>query len=883
MQANLNLMKAKLLLISLLMLLTVWAMAQPVVITPPSAVIDPGESVTLTASGAMYYQWSPATGLSTTEGPVTVASPMVTTTYTCSGYGPGDESVFNGDFEQGNSGFTSAYYYYDNLYGEGTYFVGADAQNYHPDFHGTAHGGTGNFMIINGSTSSNTNVWTQQINVTPNTDYAFSTWVCTVSSAGNAALLQFAINGNQLGDVFSAPQSTNEWLRFYELWNSGNSTTATITILNQNTVGSGNDFGLDDISFCELVLVGAPQCTVAVESMTAAVDADDTELCEGESTALHAMAMGGIGAYTYSWTPANTLNDPTSQDPVAAPPVGSTTYTCHFDDGYTTQDVSITIVVHPDESEDLYESICAGATYDFYGDEVSEPGVYEHHLQTQYGCDKTLYLHLDNWPVPDETVLNEFICSGESYEFYGNYYDHTCQEVYVDHTSHGCDSVVRLNLTVYPANDTTLVDPSICVGETYNFHGSIYSQDGQVAYFDTIDQHGCLKVEKLVLSVGEYQMPPVLYQYECYPSGTMPSWTWDKTGVTYHEDTYDEIVLDDPAGGCPIKHRLDLRFHQEYYHEESKVACDAFYWPITGMTYYESQDRIEKTFHTTFGDKECDSTYVLHLEINTYETTDFMVPYDESCDSYFWDNKGLEYTTDDTYDPENHVYTQSGTYHRTYQNLQDCDSIVTMSVQFDYSPSPTPIYPMDSANIAPHWVVTATEFQINAYDFQLWDINPLCRWDTVTWSLEGPVEWVLEPFGSKGKCCKVYVLDQTTDTIWLKARVYNRCAPDDGVTQKYWLVCSFYGLDEREDNRADFSVIPNPNNGQMEILLEHLTGKITVKVYDVKGNLIDGFQTYNNSEFDTMSYHLERCAGGIYFFVATGKEGTVSKKVIINR
>ena len=198
-------MKIKLLLISLLMLLTAWVMAQPVVITPPSAVIEPGESVTLTASGALYYQWSPATGLSTTEGPVTVASPMVTTTYTCSGYGPGDESVFNSNFDQGNSGFTSAYFYYDNLYGEGTYYVGANAQDYHPDFHGTGHGGSGNFMIINGSTSPHTNVWTQQINVTPNTDYAFSTWVCTVSAAGNAALLQFAINGNQLGDVFSAP------------------------------------------------------------------------------------------------------------------------------------------------------------------------------------------------------------------------------------------------------------------------------------------------------------------------------------------------------------------------------------------------------------------------------------------------------------------------------------------------------------------------------------------------------------------------------------------------------------------------------------------------------------------------------------------------------
>ena len=882
MQANNLWMKNRLLLITIMVLLVSWAMGQPVVITPPSAVIDPGESVTLTASGAMYYQWSPATGLSTTEGPVTVASPMVTTTYTCSGYGPGAESVFNGDFEQGNNGFTSAYSYTNNLYSEGTYYVGANAQDYHPDFRGTAHGGSGNFMIINGSTSPRTNVWTQQITVTPNAYYAFSTWVCTVSPAGNAALLQFAINGEQIGEVFSAPSSTNDWQRFYELWYSGNSTSATITILNQNTVGSGNDFGLDDISFCELVLVGAPQCVVSVESMTAAVDADNTELCEGASTTLHAMAMGGVGSYTYTWSPANTLNDPTSQDPVATPPLGSTTYTCHFDDGYSTQDVSITIVVHPNETEDIYETICENDTYDFYGETVSEPGVYEHHLQTQYGCDKTMYLHLDNWSVSNETVINEAICAGESYVFYGTSYNQTCQEVYVDHTAHGCDSIVRLNLTVYPANDTTLIDPSICEGETYNFHGSIYSQDGQTAYFDTVDHHGCLKVEKLVLSVGEYQMPPVLYQYECFEHGSTPAWTWDKTGVTYHENTVEEVVLDDPNGGCPIKHRLDLKFHEEYYHEESKVACDAFYWPITGVTYHESQDRIEQTYHISFGDKECDSTFVLHLDISNYETNEVSVPYEESCDSYFWNPRGLNYTTNDMIDPEDHIYTQSGTYHRTYHNVQGCDSIVTLNVQFDYTPSPTPIYPMDPDNTTPHWVVTATEFQINAYDFHLWDNNPLCRWDTVTWSLEGPVQWVLEPFGDKGKCCKVYVLDQANDTIWLKAHAFNRCAPAEGVMQKFWMVCSFYGLDQQETSRADFNVIPNPNNGQMTLSFDHLTGRIDVKVYDMKGVLLDNFQTYNSLPENTMPYQFQRSTQGIYFFVATGREGTVSKKVIVN-
>ena len=149
--------------------------AQPVVINPPSANIQPGQSVTLTASGAMYYQWSPATGLSTTEGPVTVASPTVTTTYTCEGYAPGAESVVNGDFEQGNVGFISAYEYNSNLWNEGTYFVDSDASLHHENFHGYGHGGSGNFMMVNGSISPGTNVWTEQISVNPNKWYAFST------------------------------------------------------------------------------------------------------------------------------------------------------------------------------------------------------------------------------------------------------------------------------------------------------------------------------------------------------------------------------------------------------------------------------------------------------------------------------------------------------------------------------------------------------------------------------------------------------------------------------------------------------------------------------------------------------------------------------------
>jgi len=454
--------------------------------------------------------------------------------------------------------------------------------------------------------------------------------------------------------------------------------------------------------------------------------------------------------------------------------------------------------------------------------------------------------------------------------------------------ANGCDSLYLLHLTVYPPNDTLLVDPTICVGDSYDFHGTLYDQDGQIAYFDTIDHHGCLKVEMLMLSVDEFQMPPTLNQYECYANGTTPSWTWDKTGITYHEDTYDEIVLDDPSGGCPIKHRLNLRFHEAYYHEESKEVCGSYYWPITGETYYESQDEIVKTFNYTFGDKDCDSTYVLHLTINTFDASEFEVPQEESCDGYLWDPQGKPYTTSDLYDPEDHYFTQSGTFHRTYTNEIGCDSVATMYVQFNYSPTPSDIYPMDSTNTAPHWVVTASEFQINSYDYHLWDVNPDCEWDSVTWSFEEPMQWVLEPFGYHGKCCRVYVLNQVEDTVWLDARAYNRCAPD-GVVQRYWFVCSFYGTDEFGPSTPStgsgtswtFEVVPNPNNGQMTLRFENFLGKVTVKVYDMMGNLVDAIQTYNELESNTIQFKMNEQARGVYCFVATGRNGTVAKKVIV--
>jgi gliding motility-associated-like protein len=229
--------------------------------------ICPGEVVRLQGTGDnshyFYYRWSPDSTLSNSSVLNPWAWPSITTTYYLYGYWADSNIVMNGNFELGNTGFTSSYVYgtgSSGLWPEGTYSVVNYAYQVHPNFpqtydhtFGTT---TGHYMAVNGSGVANTVVWSQNLSVTPNTDYIFYTWVLTLvgTTPAELAQLQFSINGTLVGNVFSAPSSNAVgWQQFYTIWNSGSSATATITIVNQNIATGSNDFGLDDIYFAPIV------------------------------------------------------------------------------------------------------------------------------------------------------------------------------------------------------------------------------------------------------------------------------------------------------------------------------------------------------------------------------------------------------------------------------------------------------------------------------------------------------------------------------------------------------------------------------------------------------------------------------------------------------
>ena len=643
---------------------------------------------------------------------------------------------------------------------------------------------------------------------------------------------------------------------------------------------------------------GSTQVTVAIEgsNMTATATADQPELCEGESTTLHAQPAGGTGNYTYSWTPANTLSNPNIQNPVATPPLGTTTYTCQVGDGLSTQNVSVSITVHPNVESDVNVSICPDDTYDFYGEVLSQVGTYDHTVESQYGCDSTIHLHLSHYETY-ETPITRHFCQGESYSFYGEelnsagIYYHTLESV------HLCDSVIKLNLVEDPRYEYYLNESTCEGGLGYLFDGQ-YLQPREEPYTFTYNtQAGCDSIYHIQVDESEYNSK----NYNVSICDT--EYTWPSNGRTYYETGvyFDTLHFE---GSCDSTLVLNLELRPSFDTTLYVTYCDEFHWQ-------DDEYQVDMTFnHSTVYPHQyinmygCESRVTLNLTINTFETNT-QLPYEQpieytgviGCDSARWAPYGHGYTTSDMYAPdeaEDWWYKisapQGNPYRRVYTNYLGCDSIVTFPLTLEYTPGPSEIYPVDANNTSPHWVITATEFQINSYEFSIYEEQHpgTCHWDSVRWEFENPnVQWLLEldeTTHPRGKNCKMYVLNYIEDTIWLDAIAYNPCNLPEGSRQRYWFVCSFYGVEEQTVNStADFSVVPNPNNGTMTLNFEKLTGKIQLRVYDMRGTLIDQLSTYSIGGPETLQYDMKHRADGIYFFVATGKEGTVAKKVVIRR
>lgn len=272
-----------------------------------------GTTKQLLTQPALNFCWSPTTFLNNANSANPTTSTTKNITYYFNAEIPGDNLIVNGDFNAGNTGFSSAYNYANPNVTEGQYFVGTSPQAWNqgvsncPD-HTT---GNGNMMIINGAPVADVEVWKETVATMPNTNYVFSTWVEAISVA-NPAQLRFSINGINVGNQIAASLPTCTWTKFYTTWNSGNSLSATISLINKNTAVAGNDFALDDIVFAPIV-INRDSVVITVEKPMVSTN-NDTSFCAGGSAQLNAS-----GAQNYSWLPTTNLSNANIANPLAYP------------------------------------------------------------------------------------------------------------------------------------------------------------------------------------------------------------------------------------------------------------------------------------------------------------------------------------------------------------------------------------------------------------------------------------------------------------------------------------------------------------------------------------------------------------------------------------
>jgi hypothetical protein len=158
--------------------------------------------------------------------------------------------LVNADLSGGNSGFISNYLFSDiDCVPDHMYNVGQDPGACHGAWghFGDHTTGTGLMLIVNGSATPETNLWSETVDVDQNTLYTLSGWVASSISA-NPAQLTFLIDGSPIGAPFNASSTVGLWQRFEATWQSGPATSVTLSLKDLNTEYGGNDFALDDFA-----------------------------------------------------------------------------------------------------------------------------------------------------------------------------------------------------------------------------------------------------------------------------------------------------------------------------------------------------------------------------------------------------------------------------------------------------------------------------------------------------------------------------------------------------------------------------------------------------------------------------------------------------------
>lgn len=368
--------------------------------------------------------------------------------------------------------------------------------------------------------------------------------------------------------------------------------------------------------------------------------------------------------------------------------------------------IRLMLNVNPTYLFESTETICENNFYDFRGRQLNKPGVYYDSLIATTGCDSIYKLVLKTNP----TFFEEFsaiICADEYYDFAGKHLNKT--GVYYDSliSKYGCDSVYKLNLTVYPTYRKD-ISANICRGESYMFNGRELKNSG--VYYDTLTTiHGCDSIFRLALNVN-------------------PTYIFEDTITICDNEVYhfrgkqlnrpgiycDSLIA---TTGCDSIYKLVLKTNPTFFKETFATICKNDYYNFRGRLLYESGvyydsllsvhgcDSVYKlnlTVHPTylnniseticrgesfyFGGRELNMTGIYYDTLTTINGCDSVIRLALNIKSTYLFEENVSICKNDTYNFRGQLLNKAGTYYDRYETIDGCDSIykVNLSVNPTY-------------------------------------------------------------------------------------------------------------------------------------------------------------------------------------------------------
>ena len=523
-------------------------------ISPATAICE-GACATLTATSTLpnsIITWS--NGL--TGNSITVC-PTVTTKYAAhsgGGYG-GLNMIVNGDFGNGNTGFTTDYtYQYPN--NPGNYWI-------EPGQPFTDHTPTADnlFMLVDGGINPNAAFWRQQVSgLQPNTNYRFSFFTTRVDIAPQK--IQVLFNGTQQTVYTALPIGGGGWAGVFDevafVWNSGNSTATTIELKDLETQGNGNDFLIDDISLQK------ENCAVT-----------DSVLVTVKHHTSHTITDTICGHYLLNDSVYSVSGD----------------YTQHLinTDGCDSI-ITLHLLVVPATYSTIDTTACDSIVYggNTYFSSITDSLRYK----TVNDCDSIVILHVtikhSSRTIVDTTACDSLVYGGETY------FSSTSDSAKYTNAS-GCDSMVVLHVNINHSS-RTIVDTTACDSLVYGGHTYFSSTSDSAKYTNA---SGCDSMVVLHVTI-KHSSTKVIDTTVC-KSFTLNNQHFTSSGTyTQHRPN---------AAGCDSTIILHLTIYHDIRIVIDTTVCDSLLYG--GRIYFISG---ADSFHYT-SNTGCDSNVIIHYTI----------------------------------------------------------------------------------------------------------------------------------------------------------------------------------------------------------------------------------------------------------------------------